>query len=374
MKFLHTADWQLGKTFGFEGEGDGHDPSAALAQARFDAVGRIAELATAENADAVLVAGDVFEHQGVSDHSLRRMARALEGFAGRWVLLPGNHDAALADSVWSRFRQLGLVASNVTLALEPEVLEWPDLGVAILPAPLRQKQTHDDLTAWFDTAATAEGLIRIGLAHGSIAGVLPEAADSPNPIAPDRATRAGLGYLALGDWHGLKQIDARTWYSGTPEPDRFKANDPGHVLVVEMATPGASPQVTPRHVGRYRWQQHAFDLHGNEDLDALAEVFATFADRDVLRLAVRGSVDLETSGRLEALLADTAARVHALDADLDAIELAPTDADLAALQFDGALGDVVAELRARQQTEGEDADTARLALKLLFDLGRRLPA
>lgn len=38
MKFLHTADWQLGRVFRFESNGEGHDPSGALAQARFDAV------------------------------------------------------------------------------------------------------------------------------------------------------------------------------------------------------------------------------------------------------------------------------------------------------------------------------------------------
>ena len=68
-----------------------------------------------------------------------------------------------------------------------------------------------------DEAATPEGSRRIGLAHGSIAD-FGETAATPNLIAPDRAKKAGLVYLALGDWHGTKTIGANTWYAGTPEP------------------------------------------------------------------------------------------------------------------------------------------------------------
>ena len=69
--------------------------------------------------------------------------------------------------------------------------------------------------------------MRVGLAHGSVQGILADDIDSANPIAPDRATRARLDYLALGDWHGCKRIDDRTGTAATPEPDRFKANDSG---------------------------------------------------------------------------------------------------------------------------------------------------
>jgi hypothetical protein len=37
----------------------------------------------------------------VSDKTIRRLFNAMQGHAGSWVLLPGNHDAALAESVWT---------------------------------------------------------------------------------------------------------------------------------------------------------------------------------------------------------------------------------------------------------------------------------
>lgn len=374
MKLLHTADWQLGRSYGFDdGDADGVSPSAALSQARFDAVVAIAALARTEQVGAVLVAGDVFDGQGVSDRSLRRTLAAMAGFVGRWVLLPGNHDAALMESVWTRLQRLAIVPDNVTLALQPGVLEFSELGLAVLVAPLTQRQTHDDLSVFFDGADSTAGLLRVGLAHGSVTGVLPEGVDSPNPIAANRAERARLDYLALGDWHGLKQVDARTWYSGTPEPERFVANDPGHVLLVELDAPGALPRVTPRRVGRYHWRQHAAEIRAAGDVDALRDALAALDADTVLRLQVQGLASDADTQRLRQLLDAERARLHLLQADLSGLRLEPTEADLAALRLDGALAELAGELRTLQQQDGQAA-LASEALKLLFDLARRAEA
>ena len=370
MKFIHTADWQIGRIYAFEADGDGHEPAAALAKARYDVVAEIAALATVEQVDAVLVAGDVFDKQALSDSSLRRVVHAMSGFSGRWVLLPGNHDAALAESVWTRLQRLGVLTPNIDVALKPGVLEYPDAGFAVLAAPLTQRQTHADASEWFDTASTAPNLLRIGLAHGSVAGILAESADSSNPIAADRAITARLDYLALGDWHGTKQVDARTWYAGAPEQDRFKDNDPGNVLLVEIDAPGAIPRVIPRRVGRYRWQARSVEVNGSADVERLQEELRALGDADVVRLDVVGLADFATSEQLRTVIEEARARLHVLEADLSGLRLEPTAADLAAMQVDGALADVVEELR-RLQAQPERAAVANEALKLLFDLVRR---
>ncbi|MCC3263579.1 hypothetical protein LLE87_36000, partial [Paenibacillus polymyxa] len=58
---------------------------------------------------------------------------------------------------------------------------------------------------------------------------------------------------ALGDWHGCLSIDARTWYAGTPEQDRFRGNEPGYVLDVQIGAPGMATVVERIATGRYRW-------------------------------------------------------------------------------------------------------------------------
>lgn len=361
-RFLHTADWQIGRQF----QTLHSDNAVPLAEARLEAVERLAAQAAELRVDAVLVAGDVFDAQTVSDRTVRRLFNALAGFDGPWLLLPGNHDAALSESVWTRARRLGAVPPQVQLLLEPAVHLRPELGLAVLPAPLTQRHTHGDLTAWFDDAVTPEGLLRIGLAHGCVQGVLPEGIDSPNPIAPDRPQRARLDYLALGDWHGCKILSPRLAYSGTPEPDRFRSPDAGQALLVELAGPGAEPVLTPLPTGRYRWRSEERVLQVDSDVDALEALLDGLGPQDVVDLRLRGVTDLAGHGRLQQALGRAEGRARHLQVDRGDLRLAPTDDDLARLQADGYLGDVLAELRDEAATADPAArQTAQDALALL---------
>ncbi|MCT8176526.1 exonuclease SbcCD subunit D [Variovorax sp. CY25R-8] len=365
-RFLHTADWQIGRQFA------SFDPEHApiLAEARIAVVERLAALALEHRVDAVLVAGDVFDAQTVSERTLRRLFNALAAYPGPWLLIPGNHDAALAESVWTRAQRLGAVPPHVHLLLAPEPRLFEAQGFAVLPAPLAQRHTYNDLTAWFDEADTPAGLLRIGLAHGSVQGLLSEDIDSANPIAPERAASARLDYLALGDWHGCKRIDARTWYAGTPEPDRFKDNGSGQALLVEIDAPGAEPRVTQLSVGRFRWQAIAGVLQVATDADALEAQLEGLDAHDVVDLRVQGRIDLAGLQRLQATIGRAEARARHLQADLSALRLEPTDEDIAGLRADGYLGEVMQELREAQA--GADPAQARIAQDALALLAAEL--
>lgn len=363
-RFLHTADWQIGRLF----QTLHADNAVPLAEARLSAVERLAALATAHRVDAVLVAGDVFDAQTVSERTVRRLFNALAGYRGPWLLLPGNHDAALTESVWTRAERMGVLSPNIHLLLTPEVRVFPEAGFAVLPAPLIQRHTFADTTQWFDSAETPAGLLRIGLAHGSVQGLLAEDIDAPNPIAPDRPRTARLDYLALGDWHGCKIVSPRLAYSGTPEPDRFRSAEAGQALLVEVDAPGAEPRITPLPVGQFRWAAWPVTLQVPSDLDALLARLDALGPQDVIDLSVGGATDLAGLQRLQAALARAEAQARHLQADLGALRLQPTDEDLAALQADGYLGEVLAELRQTLAAPGLDAaarETAQDALALL---------
>jgi DNA repair exonuclease SbcCD nuclease subunit len=340
-RILHTADWQIGRQYTTFPEED----AVPLAEARVAAVERLAALAVQHAADAVLVAGDVFDLQTVSERTVRQLFNALKGFDGPWVLMPGNHDAALAESVWTRAQRLGVVPAHVHLALRPEPVLLPQARLAVLPAPLTQRHTFDDATAWFDLADTPAGLVRVGLAHGSVQGLLAEHIDSPNPIAPDRAERARLDYLALGDWHGCREVNARTWYSGTPEPDRFRDNDAGHALLVDVPEPGQAPTVTRLPTARHRWFSLEAALHVASDVQALAHSLQQLPDGTVVQVALSGALDLPGHQTLREALAQASARLRHLDAPLGAVRLQPSDEDLARLKADGYLAPVIDDLR-----------------------------
>ncbi len=363
MRFLHTADWQIGRTYAFFEPYD----AAILAEARTTTVERIAALANTEQVDLVIVAGDVFDAQTVTDRTIRRLFLAMQAFTGPWCLLSGNHDAALSESVWTRAQRLGVVNANMHLLLRPEPLFLSDVGVAILPAPLTQRQTAEDLTAALDGMSTPPGLIRIGVGHGAVQGVLPEGIDSSNPIAPDRTETAQLDYLALGDWHGCKEINARTWYSGTPEPERYVDNDPGQVLVVEITASGMVPLVEQRRVGQFQWVRWEQEFRVSEDGDSLIEKLSALDGRFVVRLDLTGVLDINARHRLLDGLAAVSAQVRALEYDLSDIRLQPTDADIASMQADGYLSDVIGELRDRSALPDQKVASTE-ALVILADI------
>lgn len=356
-RFLHTADWQIGRQYSQFLPQD----AVPLAQARLDAVHTIARLATEHAVDAVLVAGDVFDAQTVSDRTIRQLFQALQGFAGRWIMIPGNHDAALGESVWTRALRLGPLPANLHLALSSQTLAFAEAGFCVLAAPLTQRHTYNDLTEWFVSAPSDAGQLRIGIAHGSVQGVLAPDIDSANPIAAGRAASARLDYLALGDWHGCKQIDTHTWYSGTPETDRFRGNEPGFALLVQIDGAGAEPAVTRLPTGQYRWQAWERTLAIASDVDGLITQLADLQAGDVLTLQASGQVDLPGLQRLQTALSQAEARARSVRADLSALRLVPTDDDIAALHADGYLGEVITELRDRQLAPG-GGDTAQAAV------------
>ncbi len=377
IRLLHTADWQLGKPFKqIEG-----DAGAILRDARYKAVERLAGLARDGGADLIVVAGDVFDGEALPNSALYKAVQAMRGFAGTWLLLPGNHDPAKPGGVWERLVRLGL-PDNVRPLCEPGPVPLLDGRLVVLPAPLRIRHALDDLSAWMDAAASPSGAVRLGLAHGSVSGIVQTRDDAPatNPIARDRAQKAGLDYLALGDWHGAMGLDDRTWYSGTPEPDRYTANDSGNVLMVQLPGPGAPPAVERHRTGAYRWQALGHELVPAEDeggaLRPLEDVLAGLADpaETVLRLRLEGRMRPNAHGDLMALEERWRGRLHHFEMDDTGIEVEAETADLGLHAADPLVKEVAERLADRAGTGGEEARRARMALRLLHHTLAGLPS
>jgi DNA repair exonuclease SbcCD nuclease subunit len=362
IRFVHTSDWQLGKPFGKAPD----DARAALQEARLDAIGALASAARTHGAAFVLVAGDVFDSAEPGDRVFRQALSRMAGAADlRWILLPGNHDPARADGLWSRLA--AEAPPNVVAATEPTPLAVLE-DVYLLPAPLAFKRTVQDPTAWFDGAETPTGARRLGLAHGSIQdfGV---GETATNQIAPDRARRAGLDYLALGDWHSRRQIDARTAYCGTPEPDDFGREASGEALVVELAPPGEAPRITPVPIGRYQWVTDTWTLSAAADLDSPLAALSAGQDLKhlVARIKLAGLLTLgERVAVRERLEAGLAHEVRWLDLSLADLFARPTDNDLAEIDAQGVLREAAERLRALAGEPGEQGLRAMAALERLY--------
>ena len=368
LRILHTADWQLGTPFSWAGS----DLGAHLRAQRFETVATLAALAQRKQVDAVLVAGDVFDDNSVSDKTLRLGMNALAAYSGPWILLPGNHDAAGSQSVWPRLLKLNIVPEQVILATRAEPIMLCNKRLCVLPAPLKRRHELRDLTAYMDAEDTPPHVLRVGLAHGSVQERLPEEADAVNPIAADRADKARLDYLALGDWHGTMKIGARTWYAGTPEPDRFKDNDPGNVLLVELPGPGMEPQIEKLTVGNYRWRKMELELaeeKGAEMLDARLEETFSPAKRPntLLRLTIQGTSDFAERHHLDDVLEKWQSRLCHLQQNEEQLCSRPSQQDIATMAATGFVLDAMETLRRLQDSpEHPDHVHATLALRILY--------
>ena len=363
FRFIHSADWHIGKPFRSLPD----RLAGELATARVDAIGRIADIARARSASHVLVAGDIFDGPDIPRVEIRRALERMAEHSGvQWVLLPGNHDPMRAGGLWDRVRQLHL-PKNIVVLTRPEPLALaPD--VVLLPAPVTSNNPGDDPSQWMDTAQTQPGVTRIGLAHGSVQGFGTEG-DSAVLIAADRAARAGLDYLALGDWHGTRSIIANTWYAGTPEPDRFPDNDPGNVLCVTVER-GGKLSVEKVRSSHFTWAKISARVQSREDLADIERQIAGVTDtaRNLLiKLNLAGSLSLADHSALDAWREVWSARLKLLDVEHGDLVVRPSASDYDQLRGSPALLDVAQRLTQRvDDAHSVDREAASLALVRLY--------
>jgi hypothetical protein len=227
----------------------------------------------------------------------------------------------------------------------------------------------NDLTEWMDGAPSPPGAIRIGLAHGSVTGFGTEG-EANNPVAPDRAKRAGLGYLALGDWHRTREITPATWYAGTPEPDRFNSQETGQVLLVDIPGPGAPPRVGVHRTGTYRWLTRTEEFSQAGDLPGFEARLRNLPGLSALlmRLTVSGTLTLSARAELSARLAGLEAAMFWLEADLGGLHARPTLEDLEQIDFGGVLRAAAERLKASAEDMSLSAAERRRAEEALIQL------
>jgi DNA repair exonuclease SbcCD nuclease subunit len=78
LRLIHTADWQIGKVFRFVDDAT----MSLLQEARLEAIGTIGGFARAHEIDTVLVAGDLYDHDGLSDRTLFSRSSACARWTG----------------------------------------------------------------------------------------------------------------------------------------------------------------------------------------------------------------------------------------------------------------------------------------------------
>jgi exonuclease SbcD len=239
MRLLHTGDWHVGKSIRGRSR---HDEFAAV-------LAEVVGVAIQEGVDAVLIAGDLYEHRAASPDADALVFETLVRFheAGIPVVaIPGNHDSALRMEAFAR------VLRSIDVYAVPKVAP-PDRGsvvevtsrdgsetALVACVPFVPERRVGDAAALFDATETwyqsyAEGVgqllsamagafrdhrVNVLLAHLFTDGALLGGGEREvrtgleYAISPSRLPGTA-SYVALGHMHKPQPV------KGAPSPARY---------------------------------------------------------------------------------------------------------------------------------------------------------
>ena len=199
VRLLHTSDLHLGAGAGLPGSERHPDGCWCPLSA-------VVEVAHRHRVDAVLVAGDLFDHQRVASDLVRSVLDRLGRLGRPCVLLAGNHD--LHDER-SLYRGPEIAASGVVFLdhpdgrsidlLDGDLRIW---GRAMVSHERRYRPLHG-------VPGRPQGPWWVVVGHGHHE---PDGPDDPmgrsSPITPADIAATGAHYVALGHWHVHHDVSA----------------------------------------------------------------------------------------------------------------------------------------------------------------------
>lgn len=174
--------------------------------------------ARASKAHVVILAGDTFEHNRLSPALLERTLQLLGEAGMPVVILPGNHDPAIADSVFHRGGMAELPHVHVLGVTHDAAVSFPSLGLEIWGNPHRDYHDMDPLLR----AHPRRSFWQIAVAHGHYEPK-PNRATHLRPswlIGDDDIEATEADYVALGHWNRHAQVGSgkvAAYYSGSPD-------------------------------------------------------------------------------------------------------------------------------------------------------------
>ncbi|RRD07334.1 DNA repair exonuclease [Arachnia propionica] len=366
MRFIATADWQLGMAARFLDDA----ARTRYQQARLDAVARIGEVTRDEQAAFVVVGGDVFESNQLHRSVLLRAFEALRAIPVPVLLVPGNHDPLDASSIYTDPTFIKGCPDHVVVARSTACLEIVP-GVEVVPVPWVTKRPTSDRVAETLTGlpVAPQGVHRVLVCHGAVSSLNPDRTSAS--VIDEGAVSAALAdgrihFAVVGDRHSTTQVMPRMWYPGTPEVTDRLETDPGNVLLVDPV----KGDVEPCHVGTWSFRVLEQELTSGGDVETLLDRLRALPgkDRTAVWLVLRGTLSVADAARLHDGLDDLGALFARLGAweRHQALAVLPDDHDFADLDLSGFAAAAVAEL---VQQSGSD-EVARDALGLLHRLTR----
>ncbi len=339
MRFIHISDVHLDTAFA----GRPDALRSRLRHASLEALERCVSTALAEEVDALLIAGDLFDGPHLSFETERFLLRQLGRLADagiQVVYATGNHDPG------DGHRATGLEwPGGVTVIARGDPVTVPVHRRTGEPAGHVTGAGHstahetDDLARRLAPAADTR-LPQVALLHTQVATAAAlQAHHAYAPSTLERLRSAGFHYWALGHVHLRQELSGSppVHYCGNLQGRSPRETGPKGGLLVDLADP-ARPSVEFREFAPVRWEKLAVPtLAGATTLDEVAgEVVGAWEEaraadpgsegtewmvavelegpspiwRQLRELRELETIEDEVTARLGAVGAEVRARVH----------------------------------------------------------------
>lgn len=241
FNIVHTADLHLGSLFS-------STPEVARERQReqLDTLKQILDLCTERKADALIIAGDMFDSMRVERALLDDVKELISHYTVRVFITPGNHDPATPDSCYNEEWPQNVHIFRVGM----EKVEIPEKNTCVWGAGFTRTDCEETLLKNF---APISSRINVLVLHGELTDS--KNADSRyNPISHEALKTCGADYVALGHIHQYEHYEINDFlycYPGAPAGRGFDETGEKGVLCGFVSKGFARMEFTPLDSRRY---------------------------------------------------------------------------------------------------------------------------
>lgn len=288
-----------------------------LVDNRFVCFEKMVEKAEQEGCDIFAVTGDLFDNcSSIRKSDVERVVRILAGFAGRVLVLPGNHDYYTGEEkVWKDFDDALRTCDNNIIRLdrfEPYPIEIAEETVVIYPAFCRSKHSRENNLGWIkEMSVPKSGQINVGMAHGAIEGVTPDMQKEYFLMTEPELQAIPMDVWLVGHTHipypgGLSEDEEiggyRIFNAGTHAQTDLHNNTRGYGFIISVDKQGDKAQVSAKKyqsgtIFFYDIAVRVSSAEGDSLEALLQEKLDPLEAESVVRLTVTGSVVSEEYSR-----------------------------------------------------------------------------
>lgn len=322
MKFLHFADLHLDMPFNSSGL------TVQKAHLRrkdlMDTFFRIIEIANAEKVDAILICGDLFEHDYVKKSTISLVNDAFMGIPHIKVfIVPGNHDPYIPNSFYSNFmwsRNVNIFTKDLKYFTIPEQ-DACLYGVGF-------GNFYEEKSLIFDLGNVDPSKINIFMTHGTVD--MNFGKSMYNPMSGIELAGLGMDYTAIGHFHKKFESYGNIYNPGSPEPLGFDEISEHGVFVVEIIkNKGSEKKLDVKFIetGIKTYETYTVSIDGCENdrqaYEKIMQGISTMkAENKLLRITLKGYLPRGNTidpGRIKNILSEDFFHVKLIDETQDAL-------------------------------------------------------